>query len=102
MSNLKNKIRAKQFVITAEIVPPLSAAGAKLKHEADQLKGKVDAINLTDAAAAKLEIDVLPAAASVRLIASTLPLSWPASCSSFVPAADSGGTISAVITNFFA
>ena len=37
MSNLKNKIKAGQFVITAEIVPPLSAAGTKLLHEAGQL-----------------------------------------------------------------
>ena len=46
MSTLKTKIKAKQFVITAEIVPPLSAAGTKLLHEAGQLKGKVDAINI--------------------------------------------------------
>ena len=56
----------------------------------------------TNVEAAKLLIEVLPAAASVRLMASTFPLKWPASCSSFVPAADSGGTISAVITNCFA
>src|SRR5688572_27987001 len=36
------------------------------------------------------------------LIASTLPLSCPASCSSFAAAAESGGTISAVMTNCFA
>ena len=45
MSRLKDKIKAKQFVITAEIVPPLSASGTKLLHEASQLAGKVDAIN---------------------------------------------------------
>jgi methylenetetrahydrofolate reductase (NADPH) len=63
MSNLKNKIKAKQFVITAEIVPPLSASGTKLLHEASQLKGKVDAINLTDAAAGKTSISSFAAAA---------------------------------------
>src|SRR5688572_19257126 len=63
MSNLKNKIQAKQFVITAEIVPPLSAAGTKLLHEAGQLKGKVDAINITDAAAGKTSISSFAAAA---------------------------------------
>ena len=63
MSNLKNKIKAKQFVITAEIVPPLSAAGTKLLHEAGQLKGKVDAINITDAAAGKTSISSFAAAA---------------------------------------
>src|SRR5919108_2265585 len=63
MSNLKNKIKAGQFVITAEIVPPLSAAGTKLLHEAAELEGKVDAINLTDAAAGKTSISSFAAAA---------------------------------------
>jgi methylenetetrahydrofolate reductase (NADPH) len=63
MSTLKNKIRAGEFVITAEIVPPLSAAGTKLLHEAGQLKGKVDAINLTDAAAGKTSMSSFAAAA---------------------------------------
>jgi methylenetetrahydrofolate reductase (NADPH) len=63
MSNLKRKIKGGQFVITAEIVPPLSAAGTKLLHEAGQLKGKVDAINLTDAAAGKTSISSFAAAA---------------------------------------
>ena len=63
MSNLKSKIEGRQFVITAEIVPPLSAAGTKLLHEAQQLKGKVDAINITDAAAGKTSISSFAAAA---------------------------------------
>lgn len=63
MSNLRNKVRAGQFVITAEIVPPLSAAGTKLLHEAGQLKGRVDAINLTDAAAGKTSMSSFAAAA---------------------------------------
>ena len=63
MSKLKDKIKAKQFVITAEIVPPLSAAGTKLLHEAAQLAGKVDAINVTDAAAGKTSISSFAAAA---------------------------------------
>jgi methylenetetrahydrofolate reductase (NADPH) len=63
MSNLQNKIKAGQFVITAEIVPPLSAAPTKLLHEANELKGKVDAINITDAAAGKTSISSFAAAA---------------------------------------
>jgi methylenetetrahydrofolate reductase (NADH) len=63
MSKLKNKIRAQEFVITAEIVPPLSAAGTKLLHEAGQLAGKVDAINLTDAAAGRTSMSSFAAAA---------------------------------------
>lgn len=63
MSKLKDKIKARKFVITAEIVPPLSAASAKLLHEAGALEGKVDAINLTDAAAGKTSISSFAAAA---------------------------------------
>ncbi|RPI61826.1 MAG: methylenetetrahydrofolate reductase, partial [Lysobacterales bacterium] len=63
MSNLRDKIKARRFVITAEIVPPLSAGPTKLLHEAQHLKGKVDAINITDAAAGKTSISSFAAAA---------------------------------------
>jgi methylenetetrahydrofolate reductase (NADPH) len=63
MSKLSSKIKSRQFVITAEIVPPLSAAGTKLLHEAELLHGKVDAINITDAAAGKTSISSFAAAA---------------------------------------
>jgi methylenetetrahydrofolate reductase (NADPH) len=60
---LSSKIKSRQFLITAEIVPPLSAAGTKLLHEAELLQGKVDAINVTDAAAGKTSISSFAAAA---------------------------------------
>jgi len=63
MSSLESKINAGQFVITAEIVPPLSAASGKLLAEAQLLQGKVDAINLTDAAAGKTSMSSFAAAA---------------------------------------
>jgi methylenetetrahydrofolate reductase (NADPH) len=63
MSTLENKINAGQFVITAEIVPPLSAAAGKLLAEAELLEGKVDAINLTDAAAGRTSMSSFAAAA---------------------------------------
>ncbi|HUL83740.1 MAG TPA: methylenetetrahydrofolate reductase [Gammaproteobacteria bacterium] len=63
MANLQEKIRGGRFVITAEIVPPLSAAPTKLVAEAELLKGKVDAINLTDAAAGKTSMSSFAAAA---------------------------------------
>ena len=50
-------------MITAEIVPPLSAAPAKLLAEAELLKGKVDAINVTDAAAGRTSMSSFAAAA---------------------------------------
>ena len=62
MAKLETKIGAGEFVITAEIVPPLSASGAKLLAEAKTLAG-VDAINLTDAAAGKTSMSSFAAAA---------------------------------------
>jgi methylenetetrahydrofolate reductase (NADPH) len=63
MSTLENKINAGKFVITAEIVPPLSAAAGKLLAEAELLEGKVDAINVTDAAAGRTSMSSFAAAA---------------------------------------
>jgi methylenetetrahydrofolate reductase (NADH) len=63
MSTLEKKINAGRFVITAEIVPPLSAAAGKLLAEAELLEGKVDGINLTDAAAGKTSMSSFAAAA---------------------------------------
>jgi len=63
MSSLETKISAGRFVITAEIVPPLSAAAGKLLAEAQLLQGKVDAINVTDAAAGKTSMSSFAAAA---------------------------------------
>lgn len=63
MSKLRDKVRARQFVITAEIVPPLSAGPAKLLHEAEQLGRRVDAINVTDAAAGRTSMSSFAAAA---------------------------------------
>ena len=63
MSSLETKISAGRFVITAEIVPPLSATAGKLLAEAELLQGKVDAINVTDAAAGKTSMSSFAAAA---------------------------------------
>jgi methylenetetrahydrofolate reductase (NADPH) len=63
MATLQEKIKGGQFVITAEIVPPLSASSAKLLHEAEQLKGLVDAINVTDAAAGRTTMSSFSSAA---------------------------------------
>ncbi|HEX6997878.1 MAG TPA: methylenetetrahydrofolate reductase [Gammaproteobacteria bacterium] len=60
---LENLIRDKQFVITAEIVPPLSARGEHLLREAALLRGRADAINVTDAAAGRTTMSSFAAAA---------------------------------------
>ena len=54
MSRLQEKIRDGQFVITAEIVPPLAASPDALLKEAATFGASVDAINVTDAAAGRI------------------------------------------------
>jgi len=44
----KDKIRAGQFVITSEIGPPKGIETDKLLQDAELLRGRVDAINVTD------------------------------------------------------
>lgn len=62
MSNLRNTIAAGSFAVTAEIVPPLSASPAKLLAKADPLRGLVDAVNVTDAAGARVTMSSTAAA----------------------------------------
>jgi methylenetetrahydrofolate reductase (NADPH) len=62
-TTLETRVGSGQFVITAEIVPPLSASGARLLEEAAMLRNRVDAINVTDAAAGKTAMSSFAAAA---------------------------------------
>ena len=62
-TRIETRIKSGQFVITAEIVPPLSAAGTRLLEEAAQLRDGVDAINVTDAAAGRTAMSSFAAAA---------------------------------------
>jgi methylenetetrahydrofolate reductase (NADPH) len=63
MSRLRERIRDGKFVITAEIVPPLSASSKRLLDEAAMLGSRVDAINVTDAAAGRTTMSSFAAAA---------------------------------------
>ncbi len=63
MSNLRKTIAAGSFAVTAEIVPPLSASPVKLLAKADPLRGLVDAVNVTDAAGARVTMSSTAAAA---------------------------------------
>ena len=63
MTALSDKINSKQFAITAEIVPPVSASGGKLLAEAEHLRGLVDAINVTDGAGATTTMSSFSASA---------------------------------------
>src|SRR5215216_1345331 len=61
-SELQAKLRSGQFVITAEITPPVSTDPAEFLSRAMPLKGLVTAINVTDGAGAKVHLSSLAAA----------------------------------------
>ena len=60
---LESRLAAGGFVVTAELAPPLSASADKLLTMAAPLRGRVDAINVTDAAGARTAMSSLAAAA---------------------------------------
>src|SRR5262249_57307648 len=59
----QDKLRAKRFVITAEVTPPVSADRAELLAKAVPLKGLADAVNVTDGAGARPHLGAVTAAA---------------------------------------
>jgi methylenetetrahydrofolate reductase (NADPH) len=59
---LRDKLAAGQFVITAEVVPPVSADPQALLRKARPLAALADAINITDGAGARAHLDALTAA----------------------------------------
>ncbi len=61
-SNLQRAIEAGQFVMTAEVTPPLSVDPKDLLEKAMPLKGFADAVNVTDGASAKTHLDATIAA----------------------------------------
>ena len=52
VSHLEKQLRSGNFVVTAEISPPLSTATGKLKRDIEMVKEIVDAVNFTDSASA--------------------------------------------------
>jgi methylenetetrahydrofolate reductase (NADPH) len=52
ISNLEKHLKAGEFVITAEVSPPLSTATGKLKRDIEMMKEVVTAVNFTDSASA--------------------------------------------------
>jgi methylenetetrahydrofolate reductase (NADPH) len=60
---LQDKLRAKRFVITAEVTPPVSADRGELLAKALPLKGLADAVNITDGAGARPHLGAVMAAA---------------------------------------
>jgi methylenetetrahydrofolate reductase (NADPH) len=60
---LEEKLRAGQFVITAEVTPPVSFRADDLLARALPLRGLADAINVTDGASARAHLSAPLAAA---------------------------------------
>src|SRR5437762_14381703 len=61
-SDLQARLRSGQFVITAEITPPVSTDPAEFLSRAMPLNGLVTAVNVTDGAGAKVHLSSLAAA----------------------------------------
>src|SRR5437762_7323865 len=61
-SELQAKLRSGQFVITAEITPPVSTDPAEFLRRAMPLKGLATAVNVTDGAGARVHLSSLAAA----------------------------------------
>jgi methylenetetrahydrofolate reductase (NADPH) len=61
--NLQQKIAAGQFVMTAEVTPPVTFSRDELLDKALPLKGLADAVNLTDGAGARPHMSALMSAA---------------------------------------
>jgi methylenetetrahydrofolate reductase (NADPH) len=62
-TTLASRLERGSFVVTAELVPPLSASPDTLIERAQPLRGLVDAVNVTDAASARPAMASLAAAA---------------------------------------
>jgi methylenetetrahydrofolate reductase (NADPH) len=61
-SELQSRLRGGEFVVTAEITPPVSTDPADFLRRALPLKGLVTAVNVTDGAGAKVHLSSLAAA----------------------------------------
>jgi len=62
VANLREKLKAGRFVITAEITPPVSCDSSDLIAKVAPLKGLADAVNVTDGAGARAHLGALTAA----------------------------------------
>jgi len=66
LASLASLLHQGEFVVTAELNPPKSAAASVVKRRADLLKGIVDAVNLTDSNRGNVAMAAIPAAVLVR------------------------------------
>src|SRR2546422_7252759 len=61
-SELQARLRSGDFVVTAEITPPVSTDPAEFRRRAMPLKGLATAVNVTDGAGAKVHLSSLATA----------------------------------------
>jgi 5,10-methylenetetrahydrofolate reductase len=66
LSALAGLLRSGEFLVTAELNPPKSAAASVVRRRAEALKGVVDAVNVTDSNRAMVAMAAIPAATIVR------------------------------------
>ena len=59
---LQRRLRAREFAITTEVTPPLSADPRVLLDRVSPVRDLVDAVNVTDGAGARAHLDTLTAA----------------------------------------
>jgi methylenetetrahydrofolate reductase (NADPH) len=65
---LASHLGSGEFVVTAELNPPKSAAAVVVRRRAEALKGVVDAVNVTDSNRAMVAMAAIPAATIVRSV----------------------------------
>src|SRR3989475_1554343 len=63
---LASLLRSGEFVVTAELNPPKSAADGLVRRRAEALRGVVDAVNVTDSNRAMVAMAAIPAATIIR------------------------------------
>ena len=65
-STLEQKLKAGRFVMTAEVVPPISCSADDLLKKALPLKSLADAVNVTDGAGARAHMSAVAAATIMK------------------------------------
>ena len=66
MAALASLLRSDEFVVTAELNPPKSAAAGVVRRRAEALRGVVDAVNVTDSNRSMVAMAAIPAATIVQ------------------------------------
>lgn len=65
MGALASLLKSDEFIVTAELNPPKSAAAGVVRRRAEALRGVVDAVNVTDSNRAMVAMAAIPAATIV-------------------------------------